>query len=73
LRKILDDGIRRRTGRINQGAVITIQGVGVLLSPASGGWIAQWIGDEATFLLPGAFGLISAALWMPFGPIVKRG
>jgi MFS family permease len=34
------------TGRINvgQGAVMTIQGLGASLSPATGGWIAQGIG-----------------------------
>lgn len=62
------------TGRVNlgQGAVITVQGVGASLSPAVGGWIAQWIGYEATFLLLGAFGLISVALWIVFSSIVKR-
>lgn len=62
------------TGRVNlgQGAVITVQGVGASLSPAVGGWIAQWIGYEATFLLLGAFGLISVALWIAFGSVVKR-
>jgi predicted MFS family arabinose efflux permease len=45
-----------------QGAVITIQGIGASLSPALGGWVAQWIGYEPTFLLLGAFGLISASL-----------
>jgi predicted MFS family arabinose efflux permease len=62
------------TGRVNlgQGAVITVQGIGASLSPAFGGWIAQWIGYQATFLLLGAVGLISVALWMAFGSIVKR-
>jgi predicted MFS family arabinose efflux permease len=62
------------TGRINlgQGAVITVQGVGASLSPALGGWIAQWIGYQATFLLLGAFGLISVALWIAFGSLVKK-
>jgi MFS family permease len=62
------------TGRINlgQGAVIAVQGVGASLSPAFGGWIAQWIGYEVTFLLLGAFGLVSATLWIGFGSIVKR-
>jgi hypothetical protein len=34
------------TGRINlgQGAVITVQGIGASLSPALGGWTAQWVG-----------------------------
>jgi MFS family permease len=62
------------TGRINlgQGAVITVQGVGASLSPAVGGWIAEWIGYEATFLLLGAFGLVAVALWIGFAAIVKR-
>lgn len=62
------------TGRINlgQGAVITVQGVGASLSPAFGGWIAQWIGYGPTFLLLGACGLISVALWVAFGSVVKR-
>jgi predicted MFS family arabinose efflux permease len=62
------------TGRVNlgQGAVITVQGVGASLSPAIGGWIAQWIGYQATFLLLGTFGLISVALWIAFGSIVKK-
>ncbi len=46
------------TGRINlgQGAVITVQGGGASLSPALGGWIAEWIGYGPTFLLLGASG-----------------
>jgi predicted MFS family arabinose efflux permease len=62
------------TGRINlgQGAVITVQGVGASLSPALGGWIAQWIGYGPTFLLLGGFGLASMALWLAFGAAVKK-
>ena len=62
------------TGRINlgQGAVITVQGVGASLSPALGGWIAQWIGYGPTFLLLGGFGLASMALWFAFGATVKK-
>jgi fucose permease len=61
------------TGRINlgQGAVITVQGVGASLSPALGGWIAQWIGFQWTFLLLGSFGLIAVALWVGFKSAVK--
>ena len=61
------------TGRINlgQGAVITLQGVGASLSPALGGWIAEWIGYGPTFLLLGGFGLASMALWFAFGAAVK--
>jgi predicted MFS family arabinose efflux permease len=58
------------TGRINlgQGAVITVQGVGASLSPALGGWIAQWIGYGPTFLLLGGFGLASMGLWLALVP-----
>ncbi len=62
------------TGRVNlaQGAVITIQGAGAALSPALGGWIAQWIGFAPTFLLLGGLGLLSVALWVAFGAAVKH-
>jgi predicted MFS family arabinose efflux permease len=62
------------TGRINlgQGAVITVQGVGASLSPALGGWIAQWIGYGPTFLLLGGFGLASMGLWLALGAAVKK-
>ena len=53
-------------------AVITVQGVGASLSPALGGWIAQWIGYGPTFLLLGGFGLASIALWLAFGTTVKK-
>jgi MFS family permease len=61
------------TGRINlgQGAVITVQGIGAAVSPALGGWIAQWIGYQWTFLLLGSFGLIAVALWIGFKSAVK--
>jgi MFS family permease len=62
------------TGRINlgQGAVITVQGVGASLSPALGGWIAQWVGYQPTFLFLAALGLIAVALWVGFGAVVKK-
>ena len=62
------------TGRINlgQGAVITVQGIGASLSPALGGWIAQWIGYRPTFLLLGALGLISVAVWVGFASEMKK-
>ncbi|MBV9560867.1 MAG: MFS transporter [Bradyrhizobium sp.] len=61
------------TGRVNlgQGAVITVQGVGAALSPALGGWLAQWIGYQWTFLLLGSFGLIAVALWVALRSAVK--
>jgi MFS family permease len=62
------------TGRINlgQGAVITVQGVGASLSPALGGWIAQWVGYQPTFLFLAALGLIAVAIWIGFGAVVKK-
>ncbi|WP_420971837.1 MFS transporter [Bradyrhizobium sp. B120] len=62
------------TGRINlgQGAVITVQGVGASLSPALGGWIAQWIGYGPAFLVLGGLGLLSVAIWIAFRSTVRR-
>jgi MFS family permease len=60
------------TINLGQGAVITVQGVGASLSPALGGWIAEWIGYGPTFLLLGGFGLASTALWFAFGAAVKK-
>lgn len=62
------------TGRVNlaQGAVITIQGAGAALSPALGGWIAQWIGFAPTFLLLAGLGLAAVATWVAFGAAVKH-
>ena len=41
------------TGRINAGlgAVMTAQGIGASLSPAIGGWLAQWLGYGLALLL----------------------
>lgn len=57
------------TGRINlgQGAVITIQGIGASLSPALGGWIAQWVGYQLAFL-----GVLSVALWVSLRRVVDK-
>jgi predicted MFS family arabinose efflux permease len=62
------------TGRVNlaQGAVITIQGAGAALSPALGGWIAQWVGYSPTFLVLGALGLAASALWVALRAPVKQ-
>jgi predicted MFS family arabinose efflux permease len=62
------------TGRVNlaQGAVITVQGAGAALSPALGGWIAQWVGYSPTFLILGALGLAAAALWVALRAAVKE-
>jgi MFS family permease len=62
------------TGRVNlaQGAVITVQGAGAALSPALGGWIAQWVGFSPTFLVLGGLGLAAAAVWVALGAAVKQ-
>jgi len=62
------------TGRVNlaQGAVITVQGAGAALSPALGGWIAQWIGFSPTFLVLGGLGLAAAGVWVALGAAVKQ-
>ena len=62
------------TGRVNlaQGAVITIQGAGAALSPALGGWIAQWVGFSPTFLVLGGLGLVAACVWIALGAAVKE-
>ncbi|WP_050405320.1 MFS transporter [Bradyrhizobium embrapense] len=62
------------TGRINlgQGAVITIQGIGASLSPALGGWVAQWLGYGPAFLVLGGLGLLSVAIWVAFQPTVQQ-
>jgi len=57
-----------RTGRVNvgQGAVMAVQGVGAAISPALGGWMAEWAGYRTAFLILGVFPLISLALWFYF-------
>jgi MFS family permease len=54
------------TGRINvgQGAVMTAQGVGAAFSPVVGGWIAQWSGYGAAFLVLGALAVGSLVIWV---------
>lgn len=54
------------TGRVNvgQGSVLTAQGIGACLSPALGGWIAQWLGYAPAFLILGSLALGSVLLWM---------
>jgi MFS family permease len=61
------------TGRVNvgQGAVMTAQGVGAALSPAIGGWLAQWQGYAPTFLILGGFAIGSVLLWTMFAPILQ--
>lgn len=62
------------SGRINlaQGAVVTVQGAGAALSPALGGWIAQWIGFAPTFLLLGGMGLMATGLWIALRGMVRQ-
>jgi MFS family permease len=62
------------TGRVNlaQGAVVTVQGAGAALSPALGGWIAEWVGFSPAFLVLGSFGLIAAVVWIVLGNAVKQ-
>ena len=62
------------TGRVNvgQGAVMTVQGLGASLSPAIGGWMAQGLGYGPAFLLLGALGMISVAVWIGFASEMKK-
>jgi len=61
------------TGRVNvgQGAVMTMQGAGASLSPALGGFIAQYLGYRAAFLMLGSFAIVSVVLWLAFAAILK--
>jgi predicted MFS family arabinose efflux permease len=62
------------TGRVNlaQGAVLTVQGAGAALSPALGGWIAQWVGYSPTFLILGGMGLMASAIWVAARAAIKH-
>jgi MFS family permease len=61
------------TGRVNagQGAVMTVQGVGASLSPALGGAIAGWLGYSSAFLILGCMALVSIAIWIAGGQMVR--
>lgn len=61
------------TGRINlgQGAVMTVQGLGAALSPAIGGWVAEFLGYPATFVSLGGFAVVSLILWIGLGGVLK--
>jgi MFS family permease len=61
------------TGRVNvgQGAVMTVQGIGASLSPAIGGWLAQFLGFQLTFFILGGFALASVALWLGFAGTLR--
>jgi MFS family permease len=56
------------TGHVNvgQGAVTTVQGVGAALSPAIGGWIAQFAGYQTAFFLMGSTAAVSITIWAIF-------
>lgn len=62
------------TGRINvgQGAVMTAQGVGASLSPAIGGWLAQWHGYPLAFLFLGGAAAGSVLIWVACGRLVRN-
>jgi MFS family permease len=62
------------TGRVNvgQGVVMTVQGIGAALSPALGGMLAQHFGYAAAFLVLGGVSTGSLALWLLFGPSLKK-
>jgi MFS family permease len=61
------------TGRVNvgQGTVMTVQGVGAALSPAIGGWLAQWQGYGPAFLILGAFAIGSVVIWCLFASTLR--
>ena len=50
---------------------MTVQGLGASLSPALGGWIAQYLGYPTMFMILGSFALVSIALWLGFGSVLK--
>jgi MFS family permease len=62
------------TGRVNigQGALMTVQGVGASLSPALGGWLAQWYGYSTSFLVLGSFAAGSILIWIGFAPTLRQ-
>lgn len=61
------------TGRVNvgQGAVMTVQGVGASISPAIGGWLAQWHGYPTAFLALGSFAVGSVLIWVFCAPTLR--
>ena len=62
------------TGRVNlaQGAVLTVQGAGAAMSPALGGWIAQWVGYSPAFLILGGMGVAAAAIWIAMRSAIRH-
>jgi MFS family permease len=61
------------TGRINigQGIILTAQGAGAALSPAIGGWIAQWQGYNAAFYTLGFIATLSIVIWITLAPSLR--
>ena len=61
------------TGRVNvgQGTVMTVQGVGASLSPAIGGWLAQWHGYGPAFVILGGFAVGSVVIWALFASTLR--
>ncbi len=56
------------TGRVNvgQGALMTVQSLGASVSPALGGWMAQYLGYPITFATLGAIAIGSVVIWIAF-------
>jgi MFS family permease len=50
---------------------MTVQGLGASLSPALGGWLAQYLGYPTMFMILGSFALLSIALWVRFSAVLK--
>lgn len=61
------------TGRVNaaNGAVLTLQGLGAVVSPALGGGLAHAFGFRVTFCVLSCVSLASLALWLVFAPVLK--
>jgi MFS family permease len=62
------------TGRVNvgKGTVTAVQGIGASLSPAIGGWLAQWMGYPSAFAILGSFSLVSLKLWLVFAKSLRN-
>ena len=61
------------TGRVNaaQGAVMAAQGLGGAISPAIGGWMAQFWGYQAALGVLGGAALVSVAIWIGFARTLR--
>lgn len=60
--------ILQGTGRINlgQGVIMMMQGLGGALSPAFGGWVAQYSGYGSAFLSLGGISVLALCVWLVF-------